>query len=91
MGLLKILLIIVFIYYLFRLTARFVFPFLLKYFIGKTQRDFSNRENGYEKRHRKKEGEVSIDYIPKKDKKRTDFGVKDTDDQGDYVDFEEVE
>ena len=63
----------------------------LKYFINKTQRDFNNRENGYEQRHRKKEGEISIDYIPKKDKKRTAFGGKDMDDQGDYVDYEEVE
>ena len=91
MGLLKTLLIIVLIYYLFRLTARFVSPFLLKYFINKTQRDFSNRENGYDKRHRKKEGEVSIDYIPKKDKKRAASGRKETGDEGDYVDFEEVD
>ena len=90
MGLLKTLLIIVFIYYLFRLTARFIFPFLLKYFIGKTQRDFDNW-NGNKQQHRKKEGEVSIDYNPKKDKKRTASGRKDTGDEGDYVDFEEVE
>jgi len=86
MGLLKTLLIIVLIYYLFRLTARFVFPFLLKYFIGKTQRDFDNWENGYEQRHRKKEGEVSIDYVSRKDKNKKDMG-----DEGEYVDFEEVD
>ena len=70
MGLLKTLLIIAVIYYLFRLTARFVFPFLLKYFIGKAQKGFDNRENGYAQQHRKKEGEVSIDYNPKKDKNK---------------------
>lgn len=91
MGLLKVLLLIVLIYYLFRLTVRIVFPFLLKYFIGKTQRDFNNRQNGYEQRHRKKDGEISIDYVPKKDKKTTTSGGKETNGQGEYVDFEEVD
>lgn len=78
------------------MTARFVFPFLLKYFIGKAQKDFDNRENGYEQQHRKKEGEVSIDYVPKKNKNKAPkggsaYGRKDMDDKGEYVDFEEME
>lgn len=86
MGLLKTLLIIALVYYLFRLTTRFIFPFLLKYFIGKTQRDFGNWENGDEQQHKKKEGEISIDYVSRKDKNK-----KDKSDEGEYVDFEEVD
>ena len=85
-----ILLIIVLLYYLFRLAVRYIFPFLVKYFIGKSQRDDNTRENRYEQRHRRKEGEVNIDYKPEEDKKKSGSGRKNKDDSGEYVDYEEL-
>lgn len=77
---LRLILWIIIIYILFRLLVRYVFPFLVRYFVKKSQDKFYEENPNI---RRKKEGEVSIDYVPEKDKKKKD-------DEGEYVDYEEV-
>jgi hypothetical protein len=79
MQLLRTILIILVVYYLFKLIARYVLPWIAKYFIKKVSRQYQdqNREPP-----RKKEGEISIDYKPEKKTK--------LDDLGEYVDYKEV-
>lgn len=73
-GLLRTILIIIGVYYLIR---------LLVWLFRKPERT-DNRNGHQEKPRGKKEGEVTIDYIP--DKKKH---IRKED--GDYVDFEEVD
>ncbi|MBN2349362.1 MAG: hypothetical protein JXJ22_11015 [Bacteroidales bacterium] len=81
MGLLRTLLIIFLIYYIGRLFARYIMPFLLRNYIknqmGNTSSQYQNRNQS------KREGQVTVDYQPKKEKQ-----IKK--DKGDYIDYEEV-
>ncbi|MBN2173365.1 MAG: hypothetical protein JW731_04495 [Bacteroidales bacterium] len=77
MQLLRTILIIVLVYYLVKLIARYVLPLIVRYFIRKAQNDIQAREG-----KRKKQGEMNIEYSP--DKKQA------TDKLGEYVDYEEV-
>jgi len=75
-GLFRILLIIVLVYY----TAKF---FVWLFQGSKTKINDRKRYTQQGERPSKKEGEVTIDYIPKNKKKNSD-------DSGEYIDFEEV-
>ena len=86
MGLLRTLLIIVLVFYAFRFITRFVLPFIMKYFIGKVQRDLYNIHHGDVKDAQRKKGEVRIDHAPEKESSK-----RNNDGQGEYIDFEEVE
>ena len=79
MQLLKTILIILIIYYLFKLVARYLLPWFAKYFINKAARKYQNQ---HQKQPEKKVGEVSIEYKPEKKGK--------LDDLGEYVDFKEM-
>lgn len=81
-GLFRVILIIVLIYYVFKLLGRYVFPYLLKNYINKQQQKYGQYQQQDEPQH--KEGEVYIKKNPNKGKQ------KDIDD-GEYVDYEEVE
>jgi len=83
MGVLKILFIIILVYYGFRLIVRIVFPFILKHFINKAQKNM-NDHFGQGQFDQRQEGEVFIKHDPKK-KRNID------DDQGEYVDFEDID
>ena len=72
-GLLRTILIIIAIYYLVRLLV----------WLFRKPDDTGNRDGQRETTRKKKEGEVTIDYIPDKKKQ-----IRKED--GDYVDFEEV-
>ncbi len=72
-GLFRILLIFLVVYYLFRFLAYLFKPSDSNYGSGRGNMNKSS----------KKEGEVSIDYLPKSEKK---VHKK----KGDYVDYEEV-
>lgn len=86
MLLFKIILILIALYYLFYLGFRYVFPWLLKRYIRKTQEKFyGNRTQQSRNNKSKKEGEVNIDYMPDNGKK------KKSSDLGEYVDYEEIE
>ncbi|MEA1897298.1 MAG: DUF4834 domain-containing protein [Bacteroidota bacterium] len=72
-GLFRILLIFLVVYYLFR---------FLSYLFKPSGSNYRS-ENGNMNKSSKKEGEVTIDYLPEADKKVQK-------DKGDYVDYEEV-
>ena len=87
MGLLKTILIIALVYYGIKVLSRIFAPFLLKYAAKKAEQRFGDQFGQFGKRQQqeaqKKEGEVTIDKIPK-----TKTSNKDV---GDYVDYEEID
>ena len=78
-GFLKTILILLTIYFIFKIFIRIVFPLILKSYIEKKQRDLFNQHQPPEK----KEGEITIDYVPGKNKKGDN-------DEGEYVNYEEI-
>ncbi len=66
MQLLRTILIIVIVYYLFRLFVRYVLPLLARYFLKRTQKNY---EKQYEK-SKKKVGDITVEHTPAK-KERT--------------------
>ena len=83
MGLLRFLFWFFLISYILRVLGRYFFPILLKRYIKKKQSQFNQQFNP-QGSPVEEEGEVSIKTKPKKSK-------TDTDDMGEYVDFEEVD
>ena len=87
-GFLNFLMILVLIWLGFSLFIRYVFPRLLLFWVKRKQKAMMEQmgikpEDVKEKKT--KEGEVSIDQVPEKDKKGS------TENMGEYVDFEEVD
>ncbi len=80
MGLIKVIFILILIWYVIKLIVRYILPKALLHFINK-QQGFGNE---YNRRKSAKEGEVNIkmEHPPK--------SKKDEDDFGEYVDFEEI-
>jgi len=92
-GLIKTLLYILFFYYGFRLIAKILAPFLMRYAAKKVQDKFKDQMGqqrggfGFKepKEAQKKEGEVFVkSKLSTKDKANTEA-------VGDYVDFEEID
>jgi len=80
---LRIILILVLVYYLVRIITRYLVPSLLGNYVNRKMNDFSDRSGGQQKTTgRKKEGEITVDYAPQDDKKQKD--------RGEYVDYEEI-
>lgn len=69
--------------YILRILGRYVFPILLKRYINKKQSQF-NQQFNHQDSSLEKEGKVSIKTKTKKSK-------NDTNDMGEYVDFEELD
>ncbi|MCX6258473.1 MAG: DUF4834 family protein [Bacteroidia bacterium] len=84
MAFLKFILILLIIYYVFKLMAIYLFPYLLKRFVNRMSGNFRDPQQHQYESGSKKEGEVTIDITP--DKKTSD----DHDNIGEYVDYEEV-
>ena len=87
MGLLRTLLIIVFVYYAFRFLARIFAPILMKKVVNKMQdkaQQQYNQQNQYQQNSSTKEGETIIDRKPNS-KTQGNNSV------GEYVDFEEID
>lgn len=85
MNFIKFLFFVGIIYLIFRFIGRYVFPFLIKRFVKKAQKNFYSQHQNYNNSQQaQKEGEVNIKYNKQKQSKR------DKDKLGDYVDFEEV-
>jgi len=84
MGLIKTILIILFIYYAFKFLARLFAPFLMRKVANKMQQKAEERFGKHQKSPEVKEGETIIDKKPKQNQK-TNENV------GDYVDFEEID
>ena len=85
-GFIRTLLIIITFYYLFKLIARYVLPFLVKKGVENMQKKQQEEFNRYREEAEKREGEV---IIQTKGNRKNQTQEKDT--EGEYVDFEEVE
>ena len=92
MGLIKTLLIVLFFYYGFKVLARLLAPFLMRYAAKKIQDKFKDqmgqhiRGSGFgQQDNPKKEGEVHLRH------KKSSQDKINSDSVGDYVDFEEIE
>ena len=72
----KFIFFLILFYFGFKLISRLVYIFLL--------RNITKNEANYTKQSSKKEGDVSIEKMPKKNKSKSDK-------LGDYVDYEEID
>lgn len=81
MGLLKFLIITIMVLWIIRVLIRLIFPVVLKNAFGNMQNQAAGQQ---QQRSTRPEGSISIDYMPKKEKKGN------ADKLGDFVDFEEV-
>lgn len=92
-GLIKTILYILFFYYGFKVVAKLLAPFLMRYAAKKVQEKFKDQmgqqmggfDFGQSQQRPKKEGEVHV-----KSKKQVQDKIN-TETIGDYVDFEEVD
>ena len=92
MGLIKTLLIVLFFYYGFKVLARMLAPFLMRYAAKKIQDKFKDqmgqhmRDSDFGQQYNPdKEGEVHVRSM------RSSQDKINSDSVGDYVDFEEIE
>lgn len=84
MGLLKIILTLLLIYYAFKLLMRLLAPFLMKKAVEKMQKKAEQQFGKQQQETTVKEGETVIDKKPSNTKQSNK-------DVGEYVDFEEIE
>ncbi|NRR93095.1 DUF4834 family protein [Winogradskyella undariae] len=90
MGLLKTILIIVLVYFGFKILARLFSPFLLKFVAKKAEEKFGGQFGGFQnpnqqrQEQKQKEGETVIDKMPNKNSSSNP-------NVGEYVDYEEIE
>jgi len=82
-GLLRFLFWFFLISYILKILGRYIFPILLGRYIKRKQSQFNTQFNQQDS-PAEKEGEVSIKIKPKKSKTETN-------DMGEYVDFEELD
>ncbi len=82
MRLLIFIIIFIGVYYFI---SKYIFPYLVKRFIRKTQERFGNFGQQPQRPEQKKEGEVSVKYVPPEAKKHK-FDPEDSED----VDYEEI-
>lgn len=86
MGLLRTIFIIALVYYGIKVLSRIFAPFLIRYAAKKAEERFGDQFGQFHQKPQeesKREGEVSIDKMPK-----TKVSNKNV---GDYVDYEEIE
>jgi len=88
-GLFRTLLIIAVVYYGLKFLAKLFAPYLRKFAVNKMQEKFKEqqqRQNGFNQDvKREPEGKTSVVNKPKSDK-----GIN-TDNSGDYIDYEEID
>jgi len=79
----RVLVVIILIYYGFKMVMRFIAPKIVEKAADKLFQEMKNREASKDN-HTMRQGDVTIDYSDKKPKKypRTD---------GDYIEFEEID
>ncbi|WP_242204617.1 DUF4834 family protein [Aestuariivivens insulae] len=86
-GLVRMILIILLIYFGIKIISRLLSPFLIKYVSKKAEQRFGEQFGQFQRNAQqekpKKEGEVTIDKMP-----NTKTSNKDV---GDYVDYEEID
>lgn len=86
MGLLKIILILLLVYYGVKLLSRLLAPILMRFVAKKAGQRFGQQfnQNQNPKEPIQKEGDISIDSTPQQQKASNK-------DVGDYVDYEEID
>lgn len=86
-GLFKTIIVIIIVYYLFKVVTRIFGPLFLKYLSKKAMQRFGGQFGDFQNQQRQQkpqnEGETTIDKIP--NRKTSNNTV------GEYVDYEEVE
>ncbi|RZK49785.1 MAG: DUF4834 family protein [Pedobacter sp.] len=85
MAIINFIIITILVLWVIRLLFRLILPLFLSRLFGKMQNQAQQHaQQQYTNRNRKPEGSITIDYVPKKEKKGN------ADKLGDFVDFEEV-
>lgn len=82
-GFLRTILIILLIYYGIKVLSRLFAPFLMKFVAKKAEERFGGQFKNQQNEPIRKEGEVTIDKVPKT--KSSNKNV------GDYIDYEEID
>ena len=84
-GVLRLILIILFIYYAFSFIMRYLMPLMMRKYVNDFQKQFTGQNhNSQQEQNIKKEGEVSITFVDK------DTSKTQNPDNADYVDYEEI-
>jgi hypothetical protein len=84
-GVIRTVLIILLIYFGFKLIIRWFGPMILKYFLRKMGKKFGSQFQQFDhSRQKEKEGEVSIEKKPKNTRKSQK-------EVGEYIDYEEID
>ncbi|MBF8151052.1 DUF4834 family protein [Winogradskyella sp. F6397] len=90
MGLLRTILIILLVYFGFKILARLFAPLLMRFVAKKAEEKFGGQFGGFQnpnqqsQQQKQKEGETVIDKMPNQNKKSNDK-------VGEYVDYEEID
>ena len=90
MGLLRTILIILLVYFGFKILARLFAPILLRFVAKKAEQKFGQQFGGFQnqgnqrEQQRSKEGETVIDKMPKQNKASNEK-------VGEYIDYEELD
>jgi len=79
-GIIKFLIIAIIVLWVIRLLMRIIFPMVIKNAFSKMQNQAAGQQ-----RPSKPEGTISIDHMPKKEKRKGN-----ADNLGEFVDYEEV-
>ncbi|MFN0255099.1 DUF4834 family protein [Pedobacter ureilyticus] len=82
-GVIKFLIIAIIVLWVIRLLVRMIFPAVIRNAFNNMQNQATGQQQ--QQRARRPEGTISIDYMPKKEKKKGN-----ADNLGDFVDYEEV-
>lgn len=83
-GFVRTILIFVIIYYAVKIIGRYVFPLVVKRFVGKFEQKIKDQQEQYSPESDKKVGETTIDKTSVKN-------TKESNKVGEYVDFEEMD
>ncbi|MCK8524370.1 DUF4834 family protein [Aquimarina sp. D1M17] len=82
-GVLKVILIILLIYYGLKVLTRLFGPLLLRYVTKKAGEKFEQQFNRYQQSYQSTEGDVTIEKKPKQKSSNKDVG--------EYIDYEEID
>ena len=84
-SVIKALFVVLAVYVIYSFFVRFIFPMMMRKFVGDIQQRYTQQNEGFSNdKARKKDGEVSITFLEKdKNEPRNPVG-------GDYVDYEEI-
>lgn len=90
LGLLRTILFILLIYFVFKILARIFAPILLRFVAKKAEQKFGQQFGGFQnqanqrQKETRKEGETVIDKMPNQNKKSNEK-------VGEYIDYEEID